>query len=73
MLYSRVCSNALTIFESERSKLAQKHFLLNFTVTNLQVDGNKLVFQYKEPFNAIKEMVESKNWRRGRDSNPRYR
>jgi hypothetical protein len=37
--------------------------LLDFIVPNLELDGEKLVYQYKEPFEAIKEMVEKGNWR----------
>jgi len=58
-----VYSRALDIFNDERAKLPQKAFLLNFVVTNLQLDGETLRFQYKEPFNAIKELVESNDWR----------
>jgi site-specific DNA recombinase len=66
-----VCSRALDIFNDERAKLDQKRYLLNFVVTNLELDGETLRFQYKEPFNAIKDMVESKDWRARPDSNRR--
>ncbi len=53
-----VCSNALDIFNDERAKLPQKRYLLYSIVPNLKLDGEKLVYQYKEqPFEAIKNMV----------------
>ncbi len=47
--------------------------ILDFIVASLELDGEKLVDQYKEPLGAIKDIVGSQSWRRGRDSNPRYR
>ncbi len=53
-----VCSRALELFTDEKSKLPQKRYLLYSIVPNLKLDGEKLVYQYKEqPFEAIKNMV----------------
>ena len=66
-----VASRASELFEAESSKVEQKRYLIDFVLSNLQLDGQKLIFNLKEPFDAIALMAKSGNWLRGWDSNPR--
>ena len=53
-----LASNAVELFTDERTKLEQKRYLLNFIVATTTFDGEKLVFNLKEPFKAL---LNSKN------------
>lgn len=64
-----VCSRASELFDSKNSKLEQKRYLLDFVLSNMTLEGEKLHFTLKEPFDVIIKMHESKNWRPGQDSN----
>lgn len=60
--------NAYEIFKS--SEPNEKRQLLNFLLQNCLLDGKKLIFNLKQPFDAILAYAPSGNWQRGRDSNP---
>lgn len=66
-----VCSRAVELFEAESSKVEQKRYLIDFIVSNMKLDGEKLVFNLKEPFDAIAGLSKTKNWLRGLGSNQR--
>ena len=64
-----VASRAGELFEAESSKVEQKRYLINLVLSNLQLKGEKLIFNLKEPFDAIALMSKSGNWLRRPDSN----
>lgn len=64
-----IASRAVELFEAESSKVDQKRYLINFVLSNLKLDGEKLVFDLKEPFDALAMMVKNQNWLHGQDSN----
>ena len=45
------------------SKAALKSKLLRFLVSNLKLEGKKLVYNLKAPFDTIVECFENENWR----------
>jgi len=53
----------------DRSKVEQKRALLNFLLSNCQLENKKLVYNLKMPFDAILKCSENKNWLLGSDSN----
>ena len=57
------------IFES--SKVPEKQQFLNFVVSNLKLDGEKLDLELKEPFNVLARMGDQREWLPGQDSNLR--
>ncbi len=68
-----LAANAVELFTDERSKLEQKRYLLNFIVATTTFDGEKLIFNLKEPFNALLNSNKQSNWLRGLDSNQQPR
>jgi site-specific DNA recombinase len=50
----------------------EKRNLVDLLYSNCQLTGGSLSLTYKRPFNFIAEGNQTQNWRRGRDSNPRY-
>jgi site-specific DNA recombinase len=66
-----ICSRADTLFDAESSKLEQKRYLIDFVLTNIMLDGEKLEFTLKEPFDAIAAMALSQEWYTRQDSNLR--
>ena len=66
-----ICSRADTLFDAESSKLEQKRYLIDFVLTNIMLDGEKLEFTLKEPFDAIAAMALSQEWYARQDSNLR--
>ncbi|HUC87036.1 MAG TPA: zinc ribbon domain-containing protein, partial [Candidatus Saccharimonadales bacterium] len=64
-----IASRANELFEAESSKVEQKRYLINFVLSNLQMKGDKLTFDLKEPFDALAAMSKTQNWLRGPDSN----
>ncbi len=66
-----VASRGAELFEAASTQLEQKRFLINFLLPNAKLDGERLVFNLLEPFDAIAEMVKTKSWLRGLDSNQR--
>lgn len=67
-----VCSRADILFDAPSSKLAQKRFLIDFVLTNITLDGEKLDFTLKEPFDVIAEFQKSQDWYPRQDSNLRH-
>ena len=51
------------------SKVDQKRQLINFVLSNLQLKGDKLLYQAKKPFDLFFEMAENLKWLLGLDSN----
>lgn len=45
------------------SKADQKRQLINFTLSNLRLDGQKLLFTMKKPFDLFQKPVNRLNWR----------
>lgn len=53
----------------ERSKADQKRQLIAFALSKLTLQGKKLHFTLKKPFDAIVRAHERSDWLRGQDSN----
>ena len=51
------------------SEVEQKRQLINFVLSNLTLDGKKLVWEYKKPFDMMALCTKSSNWLLGLDSN----
>jgi len=66
-----LATNAVGLFTDERTKLEQKRYLINFVVSTMTLDGDKLVFNLKEPFKALLNSNTDNSWLRGLDSNQR--
>ncbi len=64
-----VASRGAELLAAESTKLEQKRYLLNLVLPNAKLDGEKLVFNLLEPFDALTDMANSKNWLPGPDSN----
>ena len=64
-----VTSRAYSIFES--SKDERKRQIINFLFSNLTLEGKKLNFNLKAPFDAVLVASSHSNWLWGWDSNPR--
>ncbi len=64
-----VTSRAYAIFES--SKDERKRQILNFLFSNLTLEGKKLNFNLKAPFDAVLVASNHSNWLRRSDSNRR--
>jgi len=63
-----LAKRALEIFKS--SEINEKRQLLNFLLQNCRLDGKKLIFELKTPFNTILQAQKCSNLLRGWDSNP---
>lgn len=57
-----VCSRATELFESEYASLEQKRFLIDFVVSNMTLEGEKLHFTLKKPFDVLAKMQFSDTW-----------
>lgn len=57
-----LCSRAVELFDAESTNLEQKRFLIDFVLSNMALDGKKLVFTLKEPFDVIAEFSKNSNW-----------
>ena len=66
-----VCSRALELFEAESTKVEQKRYLIDFILSNATLDGEKLQFNLKEPFEAIIALSKTGKWYTRRDLNSR--
>jgi site-specific DNA recombinase len=51
---------------------AEKAKLLKVVLSNCAIDDTSLYPTYRKPFDLICERVKNEEWRRGRDSNPRW-
>ena len=54
------------------STISQKRELVNFLFANLKLEGKTLCYSLRKPFDALVLDPERPEWRRVRDSNPRY-
>jgi len=57
-----VCSRAVELFENKNTSVEQKRYLIDFVVSNMTLEGEKLNLTLKEPFDAIAKMQKSNNW-----------
>ena len=64
-----LASKAYDIFES--SKIEQKRQLINFMFSNLRMNGAKLLFDLKQPFNLMVDLNSHHEWLGRQDSNLR--
>ena len=64
-----LAQRAYEIFES--SEMDEKRRLLNFTLQNLELNGKKLSFKTKTPFDTVLVANKCSDWGDYRDSNPR--
>ncbi len=64
-----VCSRAVELFDAKSSKVEQRRYLLDFVLSNMTLEGEKLHFTLKKPFEAAASMSETKIWYRGPDLN----
>lgn len=62
--------NAYQIFKG--SQTSKKRALVNFIFANLEVDGSKLVYKIKEPFNELLFCGKNELWLPELDSNQRH-
>jgi hypothetical protein len=58
-----LAQKAHEIFQS--SEVAEKRQLLNFLLQNPELDGRKLVFKLKTPFDTVLQANKCSNWLRG--------
>ena len=61
-----LAQRASEIFES--SEIEEKRQLVNFVFQNLQLDGKRLLFKTKAPFEKVLEYQTTHNWGRLRDA-----
>ena len=66
----QLLSKAYELFEC--SKTDQKRRLINFVFSNLKLNGEKLEYTLRKPFDLMVNLEGCPSWRRGRDLNPRY-
>jgi site-specific DNA recombinase len=64
-----VSSRASELFKS--SKVEQKRQLINFVLSNLLMDGDKLLYTVNKPFDVLMKCEKHSDWLGMRDSNPR--
>lgn len=64
-----VASRGAELFEAESTKLEQKRYLINLVLPNAKLEGEKLIFNLLEPFDALTELAKTQNWLPGPDSN----
>ena len=64
-----MASKAYEIFES--SKITEKRQLIAFMFSNLRMNGVKLLFDLKQPFNLMMNLHSHAEWLPGKDSNLR--
>jgi site-specific DNA recombinase len=66
-----VCSRAVELFDAESTKVEQKRYLIDFILSNVTLDGEKLQFNLKEPFEAVISLSKTGKWYARTDSNRR--
>ena len=66
----KVAQGAYKAFKGSNNE--QKRELLNFIFSNLTLKGTTLCYKYNFPFDKFEDIDSCSEWRRGRDSNPRY-
>ncbi len=57
-----VCSRAVELFDAESTKVEQKRYLIDFILSNATLDGEKLQFTLKEPFEAVIALSKTGKW-----------
>ncbi len=57
-----VASNAGELFMSDKVKKSSKRRLIQFVLTNLKLDGEKLLFELNSPFDIIAGAVKNNSW-----------
>ena len=65
-----VAQRAISILKS--SEPDERRQFINFVFQNLKLDGQKLDFEFKTPFDTVLKLTGHYERRRGRDLNPRY-
>ncbi len=65
-----ISTNAYETFKG--STIVEKRDLLNFMFSNLTLEGCKLHYVLAFPFTEMQKVASCTEWRRERDSNPRY-
>jgi site-specific DNA recombinase len=58
----QVASTASELFMAQSTTLSQKRALIKFVLSNLKLEGEKLVFNLKAPFDAIAECSKNNSW-----------
>jgi site-specific DNA recombinase len=66
-----IASRAKELFSATGSKVEPKQALVQFVLSNLKLDGEKLLFELKTPFDVIAGCSKDKNWLRRSGSNRR--
>jgi hypothetical protein len=64
-------SRLVTLFDGSQPE--EKRKLIGFVFSNLELDGHKLRFTLRKPFDLFVNLSEGQEWRPLRDSNPCYR
>ena len=64
-----VCSRAVELFDAESTKVEQKRYLIDFILSNATLDGKKLHFTLKEPFETVITLSKTNSWYTRQDSN----
>lgn len=59
------------LFEADSSEVEQKRTLISYVLSNLELKGEKLSYNLKEPFDALVGLSQNNNWLRRSDSNRR--
>ncbi len=57
-----VCSRAVELFDAESTKVEQKRYLIEFILTYITLDGEKLHLTLKEPFEAVISLAKTGKW-----------
>lgn len=65
--FEKAVLNLLNIFSRaselfRKADIEKKRQLINFVLSNLEIDGDKLVYQAKKPFDVLLETAESNKW-----------
>lgn len=68
-----VCSRLPELFNSDTRSIAQRRYLLDFVFQNIQLNQKSLTLPLKQPLDLLADKVNTSDWCRERDSNPRRR
>lgn len=68
-----VCSRLQELFNPDTRTVAQRRYLLDFVFQNIQLNQKSLILPLKQPFKVLANKVNTSDWCRERDSNPRTR
>ncbi len=64
-----LANQASDLFNADSSKPELKRRLINCVLSNLKLEGKKLVYDLKEPFKLISQYSNNDSWLPGSDSN----